>query len=108
MKRFQLRVLALENRPFDYREELINSLKVSPDVGFDLAEMEKALRVIGVIRRANGAVLLEDAEHQYLVGRLDAQRWRFADEAILTFVREVKGAETVSADALAHGGAEAA
>lgn len=93
MKSFELKVATMSNGlKFDYREVLNDILRLKPQ-GMDLVEMEKALRVIGAVKRASGTVQLEDDEHQYLLARVNEHRWSVADQAILDFSKEVREAK---------------
>lgn len=96
---------------FEYGRALIDALRVN-DGGMDIAEMEKAVTCIGVVRRAINTKVegkappvacLEEEYFNYLIERLDAQRWRVADPAILTFIKNVKATEQVEASGSSQG-----
>jgi hypothetical protein len=87
---------------FDYRDGLMDVLRVR-EQGMDLVEMEKALSCIGKIKRATTVVVLDDAEHAYLAGRIKEYRWRVADSSILEFVKSVRDATEYIPDAVAEG-----
>lgn len=100
MKTIVLKTLEMDNKSdFEYKDHLLNLLRVKPDGGMDLVEMEKALGIIGKLRRANGSVTLEDAEHQYLAERVNAQRWSIADPAIVSFIKDVRDAQAPQEEA---------
>lgn len=93
MKRILLKeVEADDGSDFEYRRVLIDILRVQPK-GMDLAEMETALAGIGKIKRGAEYADLEDAEYQYLLGRITEYRWRIADGAILRFVKDMREAQ---------------
>jgi len=107
VRRIELkRVEADDESDFDYREVLIDILRVNQQ-GMDLAEMETALTCIGKIKRApkqegeGSFVDLEDAEHQYVDRRVSAHRWRVADSAIVNFVKAVRDAKPPLEDQVA-------
>ena len=108
MKKIILKTVKMDNNSdFEYRDELINILRVAPQ-GMDLVEMENALRCIAAVNQAKSdEVLLEDADHKFLSSRVDAHRWRFADTAIVQFIKDIKGAEPVTVEAKAETKADA-
>lgn len=101
MKSIPLKTLTLEplnegekGKTLNYRTELIGLLKIRAG-GMDFEEMEKSIRLIGNLRQTNGQMLIEDADYDFLMSRFAEARWQVADEAILEFVRDIRGAKTV-------------
>ncbi len=98
MKIIELKVTHDENgAKFDYQKTLLAILRNHPQ-GMPIGEMEQAIRIIGVIRSANGKVALEDADHSYVVQRLEMTRWMFADPVVVDFVNDVMHARNVDAN----------
>lgn len=100
MRIIELKFTQLESgQPFVYRDALINAVKI-PARGMNIDDMEKALPIIAAIRGANGKVVLEDTAHQLVVQRLGETVWMMADPAIVQFVKDVRDAPPMDANAL--------
>jgi hypothetical protein len=100
-----MKVIELKTVPMDeggtlaYKDVLVNTLKNHPQ-GMQLAEMEQVLKIVGTIKRANGQVVLEDADWEYVAKRLNATAWARADSAIVRLVKDVRDAQAVDAQSL--------
>lgn len=100
MRLLELKTAHLEDgQPLDYKNNLILILKNHPQ-GMSIDEMEKALSIIGTVRKGNGTVALEDADHEYIVKRLEGTRWMVADPATVQFVKDVRDAPKRDANEL--------
>ncbi len=101
MKQIELKTIENDDGgKFAYKDVLLAKMRVHPQ-GITLDDMEKrALPVIAKLKHANKNVLLEDAEHEYLLKRLQLPDWGTADSAIVQLVGDVKNAPTVDVDAL--------
>jgi hypothetical protein len=62
--------------------------------GFDRDTNRKALRVLDALdeQKDGGMLALEDADHQFLVTRVNAFIWPFADRAFEDFCAEIENA----------------
>lgn len=81
----------------DYRAEmrgLLRGPKRGTD-GMDLDEMRKAIALLDKLEGDAESILVEDAQHAFLVDRLNAMRWAIAHQAVLDFIDAVKNAPTV-------------
>lgn len=76
---------------FNYQDALMDILRVR-EQGMDLVEMEKALSCIGKIKRGTDKVILDDAEHAYLIARVSEHKFRIADSALVQFVKDIRNA----------------
>lgn len=100
MKIVELKTTQVENGGnFVYKDVLTHTLKTHPQ-GMGIEEMERVLRILGTVRQANGRVVLEDVDHEYVVKRLTGTQWTVADAAIVQFVKDVREAPALDANAL--------
>jgi hypothetical protein len=91
-----------------YSEMLLGVLRQGQQSGFSADELISIMAVIEPIKKADAdgedCVILEDAQYTTLRGRLDAFRFSLAHEAMVQFIGDVRGAETVQiAEAKAAG-----
>lgn len=102
MKQFKLKVVAIAGDPdgrlLNYREALLALVRVFPD-GITIAEMSDAIGVARKLRAAGDldTILLENAEHAYLVARLAANRFTIAAEEIVEMSETLSKAAEVPA-----------
>lgn len=84
--------------PFDYKNVLIATLKQHPQ-GMGIEEMEKVLRIVGILKSANGKCALEDADYDYVVKRMSETQWMVADPAIVEFIKDLRAAPVYDVNA---------
>lgn len=95
MKQIDLKTVAMEGGAlFDYRQMILTIAKSHPN-GITIAEMEKAVRVIGQVRQADGVLKLEDADWETLKKYLESFPWAVADPVIIQFHRDIVEAENI-------------
>lgn len=83
------------NTTLDYKKELLRlSETPAPGQSFSVAQMRKAIRVTEKLEAANGHVVLEDADWEFLNQRVQAEQWGLAHKAIVQFVSDVENAPT--------------
>ena len=66
--------------------------------GFDRETNRRALRVLDRLESLNGdqVLMLEDADHQFLLTRVNAFIWPFADRAFETFCDDIEHASSTN------------
>lgn len=95
MKQIVLKTLTTdEGKILDYKSTLIDVCRTHPQ-GIRVTEMEKAVRVLGRLRSANGIVKLEDADWETLCTYIENFPFVLADEAIIQMRDDVKNAQVV-------------
>lgn len=73
---------------------LRSSVAAAPN-GINVDQMRKRIRVLDVLDKAAGdSFTLEDADHQTLVGVLNAQPWARADRELLALIDDVLNAKS--------------
>lgn len=85
--------------PFVYADILQTILKQQPQGGFGFDEMAKSLKITDKLETIKEGVdqylTLEDADWDYLKGKVLAFRWGYAHNELLAFRDAVVDAETV-------------
>ena len=104
-RKIELKTVAMELREeqkeadvLDYRKLLTEVMRVQQQ-GMSFEDMEIAVRVIGDLKRANGAVLIQESDYEYLWKRVQALRPLVADPALLEFRNAVRDAPKVVVEA---------
>lgn len=104
MKRIQLRVLADDRFPPGTSEFASNVLSwaeairqvirrpLDPQVGADIEEIRRGIRVLDALDRAGPVLELEDADWDHLRAKTDAMQWGFIDRRIAIFIDDVDNA----------------
>lgn len=101
MRAIELKTAKFEDGgDLNYRDYLLNIVKTKSE-GMLLDEVAQVIRVIGAVRQANETLYLEDADHAYLVQRIDRVSWTVADQVVLDFVHDIKEATQMDASQLA-------
>ncbi len=74
--------------------ELLNTILLSaPQGGFEPTEIRKVIGLLDRVEAANGAVVFEDADYEYVKHRVESFRWGFAHKAVLQFLDSIAAAE---------------
>ena len=67
----------------------------NPQAGADIEEIRKSIRIIDVLEKAGQdakVVEFEDADYEFLITKVSAAKYTFADPAIVQFVDDVTAA----------------
>jgi len=110
MKRIFLKTVSLSNSQlpadfeFDYRKELLQIIEVVPE-GVTVSAMAAALKVQKALTNAIESVWLEDADWDWLKGKVLANKWRFIAPEIVDFEKAITEAETAEAPHLTQAAA---
>lgn len=102
MKKFLLKVVPIagdpDGRTLNYRDQLLALVRNFPD-GISIAEMGDAISVSKKLRGAGDTdtLVLENAEHAYLLDRLDGNRFTIAAEEIVEMRNTLAHAEEIPA-----------
>lgn len=85
----------------DYHTELTAMISRFPD-GITAADMRTLAKIQTALRDAAGTdhVIIEDADHEILVQRLNLYRFAFYADEIIAFTDAILNAETISASHL--------
>jgi hypothetical protein len=76
----------------DYRREFLRLIEISPE-GMTISQMDMAVKVARKLQdHGELEILLEDAEWEYLLGRLRAARFNLIAPEIIDMLRAVEGA----------------
>lgn len=95
MKQIELKTLPMtDGKLLDYKTILIE-ICINHPQGIRVADMKKAVLVLGRLQSANGAVKLEDADWETLCMYVEAYPFGIADEAIIQMRDDVKNAQVV-------------
>ena len=82
---------------FDYRAQLLRMVEspMTPGSGVTKAELRKSLPLLDKIEQANGSLLLEDEEWDYLKQKMANASWAFVHRALLEFEDAIENAPKV-------------
>jgi hypothetical protein len=84
-------------QPIKASEVLLDVLDSKRD-GFLKGELRQCLKLADLIENANGALLLEETDWNYLKGRLDQHPWPSANPAFSDLMDAVEKAEDVKVE----------
>lgn len=92
MKSLALKSVTLEGQAqaTSYKELLKMCLANAPKDGFGLEEMESRLKIKKILSDSTETLELEDADMQKLQQCVATMTWIVLDEALATFLKEVK------------------
>lgn len=105
MKRFKLittQVTSNSQVPeafeLNYRKEFLRMIEIAPE-GTTVSQMGTAIKVAKKLQDTpdDGTVFLEDAEHEYLLGKARAFRFTLIAAEIVEMIEAVEKAETCEA-----------
>lgn len=102
MKRIHLKTVKLTNSQlpedfeFDYKRELLQIIEIVPE-GITTSQMASALKVQEKLRNADKSFYLEDADWEWLKGKVTAHKWRFIAAEIIDFQKAITEAPTEDA-----------
>ena len=82
--------------PFSYKDTIKGLLNAFIDKGMTIEDVEKRLKIRGKINSSEDVLTLEDVDYEYLKGLVLEEKWKFADQAIIDFVNEIKNAKQVN------------
>lgn len=96
MKQIELKHVVSDDRTIvlDYRETILAISRNHPE-GIKVADMEKAVRVISAVKKANGVLRLEDADWETLKTYVSVYPFAFADEVLIQFKLDIDHASEV-------------
>lgn len=95
MRQIELKKVKNEDgAELDYRTTILVIAKNHPQ-GIRVDNMEKAVRVIAAVRRANGMVKLEDADWQTLKEYIAVYPFAIADPSLIQFKEDIFSAQEV-------------
>jgi hypothetical protein len=84
-------------QPIQASEVLLDVLDSKRD-GFLKGELRQCLKLADLIENANGALLLEEADWNYLKQRLDQHQWPSVNPAFADLMEAVEKAEDVKVE----------
>ena len=96
MKSIELKEIELDDeKTLIYKQELeiILGVPQDPSRGADIKEMRSAIRVLDALEKADGVLELEDADHAWLVTRLQSARFGMVHPAIVQFIDDISNIE---------------
>ena len=82
--------------PFIYRETIKGLLNAYIDKGMTIEDVEKRLKIREQLNKSTDSLILEDTDFEYLKNLVLEEKWKFADQAIVDFVNDVKNANKVN------------
>lgn len=88
----------LQDFEFNYRRELLQIVEIQAE-GVTVGQMASALKVQKALKSVSdeGTLFLEDADHEWLKGKVQANKWRFVAPEILDFHNAVCNAKDAEA-----------
>ena len=95
MKTIKLKVVEMDGRQFDYKEELKTVFRApaDPQRGADYEEMRRSMRVLDALDKANDTLVLEDADFTNLQERVKKARFVMVHPIIVQFIEDVTAEE---------------
>lgn len=95
MKKIQLKTMDMNVqgviRKFSYKNELQIVFKTPSDInkGAAVEEMRRSIRILDALDKATDVLELEDADFEYLKGRMPNAKFSIVDPVIVQFVDDV-------------------
>ena len=95
MKCIPLKIVPLvvdgQEGKFDYKAQIAAILRTpsNPQIGADYDEIRKSIRILDILEAAEGEIKLEDADHEYLQGRVMGARFVVIAHAVEAFIEDV-------------------
>jgi hypothetical protein len=95
MKQIQLKTVDIEvqgvARKLSYKGELQTIFRAPADMqkGANVEEMRRSIRILDALDKSTDVLKLEDADYDYLKGRVPQAKFAFVDPAIVKFVDDV-------------------
>ena len=98
MKSIELKVVELDDIELNYRNEILSILSTPEDrqAGANIDEMRRAIRVLDVLDALDedaDVLELEDADYEYLNGRIQKARFGMVHPAIVQFIDDISNIE---------------
>jgi hypothetical protein len=79
----------------DQTKMLAEAISSAPDNGYTIDQVRMGIKVLDKIEQSQeGQILLEDAEHAFVLERVRAIKWRVATPGIVSFYEAVSGAQS--------------
>ena len=74
-----------------YKAQIAELIRTpSGDKGADYDEVRRSIHILDILDETTGDTLsLEDADFEYMKGRILSARWPMIDKAIMTFIEDV-------------------
>lgn len=69
---------------------------LKPNAGVTMDEMHRTMRVLKSLDEAGEALVLEDADFEFVIQKLDAFRWPAVHPRLVAFDKAIREAEKVS------------
>jgi len=93
MKKLELKPVVGDSPP---TAELIKvAMANKPAQGFDLKEMRERYRILDALEKAEGELLLEDADADKLKKCVEVMRWTVLDRNLMEFMEAVQDMKNV-------------
>lgn len=84
-----------EKVPFSYKDTLQVVIMSAGQGGVSTEDVLKAVDVNTELKKARGSLHLEETSYNWVLGKVNNFRWGIADEAIATFVKDIRSAPLV-------------
>lgn len=68
---------------------------VNPQIGINIEEQRKRMRILDAVEKANDELVLEDADAEILKGLVNAMPWAVVKKEIVQFSDDVSAMENV-------------
>ena len=103
MKQIKLKILGTkEQKDFMDYKVIIKMIAESPqfdrngrNMGLNVAEVRKALRILKALNKASDMLILEDADYNILKKKAQDFKWSIASENIAQFMDDIDGAQEI-------------
>jgi hypothetical protein len=98
MKIVPLKIIAKSDiePELNYRDMITTLMRHPNREGLTIDDVRKGLKVLDALEETEvGDLYLEDADHSYLIQKLNAFKWPFASKAILEFHDDLTKAKAV-------------
>jgi len=87
MKTFKLKTIG----KFEYKEVLLDLLRLAPTQGYTVDEVMKAAKAIEELKKAKGEVNFEDDIWGFVSQRVKQAKFRAASKELSRFLDDIKG-----------------
>ena len=95
MKQIELKVLTGDDGlVVNYKEVITMAARLHPR-GITIDDMEKAVRVLSAVKRADGVLKLEDADWEVLKTYIKVYPFSVVDETLIQFKKDIDSAPTI-------------
>lgn len=88
--------IVMDGKKATYADLAMICLKQPPEGGFSLEEMNRRLKVLGVLENANASIVLEDADMEALQKVVNKSRWPELVPEVTEFAKAVNAPTDVA------------